>query len=63
MKYQGDRKEVLFTDVQMKPDVKKVSNYRIFVTPVIQSLDLRNVFQLQNKVGEILHTQAFYLHE
>ena len=30
MKYQGDNKEVLFTDVRMKPDVKKVSNYQIF---------------------------------
>ena len=30
MKYQGDNKEVLFTDVRKKPDVKKVSNYQIF---------------------------------
>ena len=30
MKYQGDNKEVLFTDVRMKPDVKKVPNYQIF---------------------------------
>ena len=62
MKYQGDRKEVLFTDVRMEPDVKKVSNYQIFSNSNSTIIEFKECIPLANQ-GEwnfpyILFTQV-----
>ena len=63
MKYQGDNKEVLFTDVRMKPDVKKVSNYQIFSNSNSTIIEFKECILVAKQGEWIFCLHAFYLHK